>query len=188
MADIDSKNRGPFPGRPCLTRIVLGTSPVFASQQLHAQVPVSRPARLWIHPFVNVDTDTFAEHRSDGLLVRDRSGNAGLIKWWQGVAAVWDFTNPFAASAFRSRLVHLQALNLMAAMSISPHETCVEPKTSQPLSMLTFTTGKPPPILPGMKPVSAFIRSRWVTVLSIGIEVNFSLLEIIKVPSQAFFS
>ncbi|PYV40784.1 MAG: hypothetical protein DMG06_19180 [Acidobacteria bacterium] len=63
---------------------------------------------LWAHPFVNVDTDTFAEHRSDGLLVRDRSGNTGLIKWWQGVAAVWDFTNPFAGAAFRSRLVYLQ--------------------------------------------------------------------------------
>jgi alpha-glucosidase (family GH31 glycosyl hydrolase) len=59
---------------------------------------------LWVHPFVNPDTRTYAAHRDDGLLLRDATGRAGLIRWWNGPAAVWDFTNPAAAALFRSRL------------------------------------------------------------------------------------
>ncbi len=59
---------------------------------------------LWVHPFVNPDTKTFAEHRDDGLLLRDANGTTGMIRWWNGPAAVWDFTNPRAGSVFRRRL------------------------------------------------------------------------------------
>lgn len=63
---------------------------------------------LWVHPFVNADTETFAKLHDSDLLVRDLSGKAGLIRWWQGVAAVWDFTNPRAALEFRARLERLE--------------------------------------------------------------------------------
>ncbi len=59
---------------------------------------------LWVHPFVNPDTKAFAEHRDDGLLLRDANGSAGMIRWWNGPAAVWDFTNPTAGELFRRRL------------------------------------------------------------------------------------
>ncbi len=59
---------------------------------------------LWVHPFVNIDSKTYAAHRQDGILARDLSGSAGLIRWWNGTAAVWDFTNPVAAQEFRGRL------------------------------------------------------------------------------------
>jgi alpha-glucosidase (family GH31 glycosyl hydrolase) len=59
---------------------------------------------LWVHPFVNPDTKAFAEHRDDGLLLRDANGSAGMIRWWNGPAAVWDFTNPTAGVLFRRRL------------------------------------------------------------------------------------
>ena len=59
---------------------------------------------LWVHPFVNPDTKAFAEHRDDGLLLRDANGTAGMIRWWNGPAAVWDFTNPRAGELFRRRL------------------------------------------------------------------------------------
>jgi len=64
---------------------------------------------LWVHPFVNVDSDTYAQMRHSGNLVADRSGDAGLIQWWNGIAAVWDFTNPAAAEAYRIRLSTLQS-------------------------------------------------------------------------------
>ena len=59
---------------------------------------------LWVHPFVNPDTRAFARHRDDGLLLRDANGTAGMIRWWNGPAAVWDFTNPRAGDLFRLRL------------------------------------------------------------------------------------
>src|SRR5262249_35550137 len=66
---------------------------------------------LWIHPFVNTDSQTFAEHQADGILLRDLSGKVGLIKWWNDIAAVWDMSNPRAAAEFRSRLMRLQQLD-----------------------------------------------------------------------------
>jgi myogenesis-regulating glycosidase len=64
---------------------------------------------LWVHPFVNVDSESYAQLRHSGDLVADRSGDAGLIRWWQGIGAVWDFTNPAAATAYRARLAELQS-------------------------------------------------------------------------------
>ena len=63
---------------------------------------------LWIHPFVNVGTEGFDDPAVRKLLMKDLSGNPGLIHWWQGDAAVWDFTNPGAAEVFRHRLEELQ--------------------------------------------------------------------------------
>ena len=64
---------------------------------------------LWIHPFVNVGTKAFGDPEVRKLLMKDLSGEPGLIHWWQGDAAVWDSTNPAAASAFRRRLKLLQS-------------------------------------------------------------------------------
>jgi len=63
---------------------------------------------LWIHPFVNVDSETFNSARMRPLLMSDVSGQPGLIGWWNGQAAVWDLTNPRAATEFRDRLTRLQ--------------------------------------------------------------------------------
>ncbi len=63
---------------------------------------------LWVHPFVNADSETYANPRYQALLLTDLSGRPGLMKWWQGVAAVWDMSNPKTAAEFRSRLERLQ--------------------------------------------------------------------------------
>ena len=63
---------------------------------------------LWVHPFVNVDTESFKDPQIRPFLTKDLSGEPGLIKWWRGDAAVWDFTNPNAAAKFRERLQQLQ--------------------------------------------------------------------------------
>lgn len=64
---------------------------------------------LWIHPFVNVGTRSFDDPAMRKLLMKDLSGEPGLIHWWQGNGAVWDFTNPAAAAEFRRRLDNLQS-------------------------------------------------------------------------------
>jgi alpha-glucosidase (family GH31 glycosyl hydrolase) len=63
---------------------------------------------LWIHPFVNVGTESFDDPKVRRFLLKDLSGSPGLIHWWRGEAAVWDFTNPEAAAEFRRRLNELQ--------------------------------------------------------------------------------
>ena len=64
---------------------------------------------LWVHPFVNVGTHAFADPATRKFLMKDLSGDVGLIQWWQGTGAVWDFTNPDAATEFRRRLTQLQS-------------------------------------------------------------------------------
>ena len=64
---------------------------------------------LWVHPFVNVGTESFGDRAVQKFLIKDLSGNPGLIHWWQGDAAVWDFSNPAAAEEFRRRLNLLQS-------------------------------------------------------------------------------
>ncbi len=59
---------------------------------------------LWMHPFVNLDSETFHSATFRPLLLADRNGEPGLIRWWNGPAAVWDFTNPKAAAELRARL------------------------------------------------------------------------------------
>jgi alpha-glucosidase (family GH31 glycosyl hydrolase) len=63
---------------------------------------------LWVHPFVNVGTHAFSDPATRTFLMKDLSGDVGLIQWWQGTGAVWDFTNPAAAAEFRRRLTELE--------------------------------------------------------------------------------
>ena len=59
---------------------------------------------LWVHPFVNTDAQTFARLRDDPRLLHDGAGNVGIVNWWNGDAAVWDFSRPDAAREFRGKL------------------------------------------------------------------------------------
>jgi alpha-glucosidase (family GH31 glycosyl hydrolase) len=63
---------------------------------------------LWVHPFVNTDSATFAKLRDDARLLHDGVGNVGVINWWNGNAAIWDFARPDAASEFRGKLESLE--------------------------------------------------------------------------------
>jgi alpha-glucosidase (family GH31 glycosyl hydrolase) len=64
---------------------------------------------LWVHPFVDTDAHAFTDPATTKYLLKDLSGNVGLIQWWQGTGAVWDFSNPEAAAEFRNRLEALQS-------------------------------------------------------------------------------
>jgi alpha-glucosidase (family GH31 glycosyl hydrolase) len=63
---------------------------------------------LWVHPFVNTDSQTFARFRDDPRLLHDGAGNVGIINWWNGDAAIWDFSRPDAAREFRAKLDNLR--------------------------------------------------------------------------------
>jgi len=65
---------------------------------------------LWVHPFVNADSETYTTRPS--LLLKDLNGRPGLMKWWQGVAAAWDMSNPKAVAEYRSRLDRLMKLGV----------------------------------------------------------------------------
>ena len=64
---------------------------------------------LWVHPFVNTNSETFAKLRDNPKLLHDATGNVGRIFWWNGNAAIWDFSRPDAVREFRSKLRRLQA-------------------------------------------------------------------------------
>ncbi|XP_060065783.1 myogenesis-regulating glycosidase-like [Ylistrum balloti] len=63
----------------------------------------------WIHPFANLDSEAFLEGVENGYWLMDTSGQVpALIKWWQGVGAILDTTNPEAADWFIKRLKTMQ--------------------------------------------------------------------------------
>ncbi len=49
---------------------------------------------LWLVPFVSPDSATFRELESRGLLLRDRTGDTAVRRWWNGFSAVLDLSNP----------------------------------------------------------------------------------------------
>lgn len=57
---------------------------------------------LWIVPFVSPDSATFRELESQGLLIRKRSGETAIRRWWNGFSALLDLTNP-AATAWTTK-------------------------------------------------------------------------------------
>lgn len=63
---------------------------------------------LWMHPFVNVESKAYKDANVRRLLLNDATGEPGVIKWWQGTGAIYDFTNPAAGAEFRRRMRTLQ--------------------------------------------------------------------------------
>lgn len=68
---------------------------------------------LWICPFVSPDCDVYRELRAKGAFLReqaaaDKQGPPKMIRWWNGVSAVLDLSNPAAKSWFKGRLDNLQ--------------------------------------------------------------------------------
>ncbi|CAL8402721.1 unnamed protein product [Arctogadus glacialis] len=63
---------------------------------------------LWTHPFVNYDSATFHTCVERGLLVMEPTGGLpALVRWWNGIGGILDFTNQEARDWFAS---HLRAL------------------------------------------------------------------------------
>lgn len=71
---------------------------------------IGLPTTLWIHPFCNKECDIFSLGERKNYWIKDTNGNTAEVKWWNGVGALLDFTNPEASKWFVQRLEHLQAL------------------------------------------------------------------------------
>ncbi|MDR1680692.1 MAG: glycoside hydrolase family 31 protein [Prevotellaceae bacterium] len=74
--------------------------------QLHAQ---GFRVMLWVCPFVSADSPEFRVLKNKGYLLRERGTDTpAMIRWWNGVSACYDFTNPDAAGHFAAQLKALQ--------------------------------------------------------------------------------
>ncbi len=72
---------------------------------------------LWVCPFVSPDCETFRELEAKGFLLRDVTPQAvhdakfwsanppaATVRWWNGLSACLDFSNPGAVAWFKARL------------------------------------------------------------------------------------
>ncbi|XP_063067021.1 myogenesis-regulating glycosidase [Engraulis encrasicolus] len=64
---------------------------------------------LWTHPFVNYDSVNFRTVVEKGYLVREPTGNLpALVRWWNGIGGILDFTNPDARYWYIAQLRSLR--------------------------------------------------------------------------------
>ncbi|TYB62354.1 glycoside hydrolase [Nonomuraea sp. PA05] len=61
-------------------------------------------AMLWVVPFVSPDSAAFRELEQRRLLIRDRSGNTAVRRWWNGFSALLDLTAPAAVAWLTGQL------------------------------------------------------------------------------------
>jgi alpha-glucosidase len=59
---------------------------------------------LWICPFVSGDSPEFRELEKMDYLVKDKKGGTAMIRWWNGISAYYDMTNPAAVAHFEKQL------------------------------------------------------------------------------------
>lgn len=60
---------------------------------------------IWVTPFFNTDSEAFKEGIAKGYFVMDQRGKVpALVKWWQGVGALLDVTNPRASLWYQTNL------------------------------------------------------------------------------------
>lgn len=67
---------------------------------------------LWVVPYISPDSPAFRELEAAGLLLRGADGHTALRRWWNGVSAVLDLSNPGAADWFHGRAEALLALGV----------------------------------------------------------------------------
>ncbi len=63
---------------------------------------------LWVCPFVSADAVPYRQLKEQKGLLRDSTGEPAMIRWWNGVSAVLDLTNPTDSAWFHRQLQQLQ--------------------------------------------------------------------------------
>lgn len=59
---------------------------------------------VWLVPFVSPDSAIFRKLEAKGLMLRDKTGRTAIRRWWNGLSAVLDLSNPEACAWIRDRL------------------------------------------------------------------------------------
>ena len=60
---------------------------------------------VWVVPFVSPDSETFRQLDGRGLLLRDANGHTAVRRWWNGISALLDLSNPETISWFTANLM-----------------------------------------------------------------------------------
>ncbi len=62
---------------------------------------------MWVCPFVSPDCDVYRELEKKDYFIRNNKGQTAMIRWWNGVSAVLDLSNPKAKQWFNDELQRL---------------------------------------------------------------------------------
>ncbi|CAL8296284.1 unnamed protein product, partial [Gadus morhua 'NCC'] len=93
---------------------------------------------LWTHPFVNYDSINFAVGVERGYFVREPSGELpALVKWWNGIGGILDFTNPDARDWYAAQLHTLKSRYGVTSFKFDAGETSYLPRQFSTLGPLT---------------------------------------------------
>ncbi|KAK1334372.1 hypothetical protein QTO34_005376 [Cnephaeus nilssonii] len=84
---------------------------------------------LWVHPFVNYNSSSFGEGVERELFVREPTGRLpALVRWWNGIGAVLDFTRPEARDWFQGHLRRLRSHYEVASFKFDAGEVSYLPR------------------------------------------------------------
>ncbi len=84
----------------------------------------------WVIPFLDPDSQAFAEGSMNGWLVRKPDGSPYLVEWWQGRGGLLDVTHPSALEWFFVRLSSLQRKTGIDGFKFDAGEACFIPADS----------------------------------------------------------
>ena len=93
----------------------------FLKNKLNASLTV------WIHPFVNYDTNQFKEVMKNASVNYFIPGGSmdttGLVKWWNGHGALINFESKFASEWFKNKIELFQKMNQISAFKFDAGES-----------------------------------------------------------------
>ncbi|MBK6646684.1 MAG: glycoside hydrolase [Anaerolineales bacterium] len=81
----------------------------------------------WVIPFLDEESQAFADGTKNNWLVRRADGSPYLVPWWQGRGGLLDVTNPSALEWFFGRLTQLQVKTGCDGFKFDAGEACFLP-------------------------------------------------------------
>lgn len=82
------------------------STPKLMIDSLHAK---GFKVMLWICPFISADCDVYRYLSKNNLLLKEKSGEDAIIRWWNGASALLDLTNPATVTWFKAQLNRLSS-------------------------------------------------------------------------------